>query len=244
MFGGMLVRYRCRIDPTPGQRQALARALGCARVVYNDTLAERRRAYQAGEQLSDTEVQRRVVTLAKHTTQWAWLAEVASVVLVQACQDAHRAYRNWFNSLSGKRKGRRVGRPRYRTKRGRQSIRLTRNGFALHAGRLYLAKVGEVRVRWSRELPSVPSSVTIIREPDSRYYASFVVDRDPTPLPPVARSTHRRDRSWPGRPRHDRRQRRHHRDRRQPAALARRPAAACPRAAGTVPQAERLGQPR
>ena len=182
----MLVRYRYRIDPTPRQRQALARAFGCARVVYNDALAERQRAYHAEERLSDTEVQRRVITLAKSTPERAWLAEVASVALVQACQDARRAYRNWFDSISGKRRGRRVGRPRFRTKHGRQSIRLTRNGFAVRGQRLYLAKVGEVRVRWSRELPSVPSSVTIIREPDGRHYASFVVDRDPTPLPPVA----------------------------------------------------------
>jgi len=67
-------------------------------------------------------------------------------------------------------------------------IRLTRNGFAFHGSRLYLAKVGQVRVRWSRELLSVPSSVTIIREPDGRYYASFVVERDPTPLLPVPRT--------------------------------------------------------
>jgi putative transposase len=45
-----------------------------------------------------------------------------------------------------------------------------------------------VRVRWSRELPSAPSSVTVIREPDGRYYASFVVDREPSLLPPVSRT--------------------------------------------------------
>jgi Helix-turn-helix domain len=188
MLSGMLVRYRYRIDPTPGQRQALARAFGCARVVYNDALAERRRAYEAGERLSDTEVQRRVVTQAKRTPERAWLAEVASVALVQACQDARRAYRNWFDSLTGKRRGRSVGRPRFRTKHGRQSIRLTRNGFALQRGRLHITKVGRVRVRWSRELPSVPSSVTVIRESDGRYYASFVVERDPTPLAAVSRT--------------------------------------------------------
>ena len=37
--------------------------------------------------------------------------------------------------------------------------------------------------KWSRDLPSVPSSVTVIREPDGRYYASFVVEREATPLP-------------------------------------------------------------
>src|SRR5215212_8695892 len=124
---GMLVRYRYRIDPTGVQRQALARAFGCARVVYNDALAERRRASLAGEKLSDTELQRRVVTLAKTRPERAWLAEVASVALVQACQDARRAYGNWFDSRSGSRKGRRVGQPRFRSKHGRQSIRLTRN---------------------------------------------------------------------------------------------------------------------
>jgi putative transposase len=184
----MQLRYRYRIDPTPGQRQALARAFGCARVVYNDALLERERAHHAGEKITDTEVQRRVVTLAKSTPERAWLAEVASVVLVQACQDARRAYRNWFDSRAGRRKGRRVGHPRFRSKHGRQSIRLTRNGFALNGTRLYVAKVGKVRVRWSRELPSVPSSVTVLREPDGRFYASFVVKRHPTPLPPVGRT--------------------------------------------------------
>jgi transposase len=44
-------------------------------------------------------------------------------------------------------------------------------------------KVGDIKVEWSRELPSVPSSVTVIREPDGRYYASFVVERETVPLP-------------------------------------------------------------
>jgi putative transposase len=176
------VRYRYRLYPSPGQQQRLARAFGCARVVYNDCLRLREDCHTAGERISDTEVQRRVVTLAKLTPERAWLAEVGSVVLVQACQDARRAYRNWFKSMSGTRKGHKIGRPVFRRKHGRQSIRLTRNGFALHRERLCVVKVGDLKVRWSRGLPSVPSSVTVIRESDGRYYASFVVERQPTPL--------------------------------------------------------------
>jgi putative transposase len=179
----MQVRYRYRIYPMPGQQQALARAFGCARVVYNDCLRVRDEAHAAGEKISDTEVQRRVVTVAKQTPERAWLGEVASVALVQACQDARRAYRNWFGSLSGQRKGRKVRHPAFRRKHRRQSIRLTRNGFALHGERLYVAKVGDIKVKWSRDLPSVPSSVTVIMETDGRYYASFVVERKATPLP-------------------------------------------------------------
>jgi putative transposase len=185
--GAMRVRYRYRIYPAPGQQQALARAFGCARVVYNDCLRLRDACHAAGEKISDTEVQRRVVTLAKLTPERAWLAEVASVALVQACQDARRAYRNWFDSLSGKRKGRKAGHPAFRRKHHRQSIRLTRNGFARHGDRLYVAKIGDIKVEWSRDLPSVPSSVTVIREPDGRYYASFVVEREAALLPACER---------------------------------------------------------
>jgi putative transposase len=152
-------------------------------VVFNDSLQLREERRAAGEKISDSEIQRRVITLAKATAEREWLAEAPSVALVQACNDARRAYRNWFDCLSGQRKGRRIGHPRLRRKRGRQSIRLTRNGFILRGERLYVAKVGEIRVRWSRLLPSEPSSVTVIREPDGRYYASFVVTRAAAPLP-------------------------------------------------------------
>jgi putative transposase len=49
--------------------------------------------------------------------------------------------------------------------------------------------VGDIKVTWSRDLPSVPSSVTVIREADGRYYASFVVERDGRPLPRCDRET-------------------------------------------------------
>jgi putative transposase len=185
---GVQVRYRYRAYPTSGQRQMLARTFGCARVVFNDALRLREELRAAGVRLSDSEIQRRVVTEAKQRPEREWLSEVASVALVQACQDARRAYRNWFDSLSGRRKGRRVGKPRFRRKSNRQCIRLTRNGFSVREnGGVYLAKIGEIRVRWSRHLPSAPSSVTVIREPDGRYYLSFVVERRAQPLPPADR---------------------------------------------------------
>jgi len=166
-----------------------ARIFGCTRVVFNDALAAREDAYRAGTKLSDSAIQRIVITDAKKTDERRWLAEVPSVALIQSVNDSRRAWRNFFDSRTGKNKGRKVGRPRMKSRKTqRQSFRLTRNGFSVRPnGRLYLAKVGNVRVRWSRNLPSDPSSVTINREPDGHYYASFVVNVEAVSLPAVNR---------------------------------------------------------
>jgi putative transposase len=140
-------RYRYRIEPTAAQQRTLARVFGCVRVVFNDALRIRDEAYRAGVKLSDGEIQRRVITQAKRTAERSWLAEVASVALVQSVNDSRRAWRNFFDSHTGKRGGCKVGRPRMKSKKDhRQSFRLTRNGFRIRTnGRLFLAKVGEVR---------------------------------------------------------------------------------------------------
>ncbi|MFQ6227806.1 RNA-guided endonuclease InsQ/TnpB family protein [Nocardia sp. NPDC002869] len=181
------IRYNFRVYPTPGQRIALAQAFGCARVVYNDNLRVREEAYAAGKKLSDTEIQRLVVTEAKRTPGRAWLVGVSSVVLVQACQDARSAYRNWFDSMAGKRQGPKLGKPRLRSRKDhRQAVRLTRNGFSLRPDRrLYVAKVGEMKLAWSRDLPAEPSSVTVIKDAAGRYFASFVVQVGDRALPEV-----------------------------------------------------------
>ena len=69
---GMQLRYRYRLAPTIEQRQALACAFGCARVVYNDALRLREEAHTAGRPFrSDSEVLRLVTTLAKRTPERA-----------------------------------------------------------------------------------------------------------------------------------------------------------------------------
>ncbi|MBB5828894.1 RNA-guided endonuclease InsQ/TnpB family protein [Micromonospora carbonacea] len=175
------LRYRFRVYPTPGQQIALAKAFGCARVVFNDGLRLRQCAREAGEKyVSDGELSRRVITEAKLMPQRAWLGEVSAVVLQQALADLNTAYRNFFASVTGRRKGRMVAPPRFRSRKdNRQAIRFTRNARfkVLDNGRLRLPKIGDLDVRWSRTLPSDPSSVAIIRDAAGRYFASFVVTR-------------------------------------------------------------------
>jgi len=183
------LRYNYRVYPDAGQREALARSFGCARVVFNDGLRARQRARENGQKyIPDGDLSARVITGAKATPERAWLSEVSSVVLQQALADLNVAYRNFFASITGKRRGRKVAPPRFRSRKdNRQAIRFTKNARfkILGNGRLRLPKIGDVPVRWSRDLPANPSSVTVVRDAAGWYFASFVVQSTDQPLPPT-----------------------------------------------------------
>ncbi|EQD87613.1 transposase IS605 [Saccharopolyspora erythraea D] len=159
-------------------------------MVFNDAVRARHDAYQAGSPVPKAaELSRLLITRAKKTAERWWLAEVSAVVLQQALRDAEQAFRNFFDSLAGKRKGRRMGAPRFKTRRDvRQSIRFTANArwSTTSGGKLRLPKIGDVAVKWSRVLVGKPSSVTVIKDVAGRYFASFVVDTDPEAITDAA----------------------------------------------------------
>lgn len=184
----MQLRYQFRLYPTHGQQTSLARTFGCARVVYNDALRIRQDAHAAKLPFPKSgDLSKRLITQAKKTPERAWLANAPVGVMQHALRDLDQAYRNFFDSLSGKRKGPKIGAPRFKSKRdNRQVARYTRSDAfrVLPNGKLRLPKVGEVAVRWSRALPSDPSSVTVIKDAAGRYFASFVVQTDPSEVLP------------------------------------------------------------
>ncbi|TAF49193.1 MAG: transposase, partial [Oscillatoriales cyanobacterium] len=153
--------------------------------MFNDALQLRQEEYKTnGKTISSTELQKQLITQAKHTPERWWLAEVSNIALQQSVQDACLAFKNFFQSLKGKRKGQKVGFPRFKRKSNAQAFRLTRGGFSIRDNsKLYLAKIGDVKVRWSRELPSEPSSVTVIQDAAGRYFVSFVCDVEPIQHP-------------------------------------------------------------
>jgi len=150
--------------------------------VYNNALAARKASYEAGDGwIPSGLLSRRLITEAKGNPGTAFLGEVSAVVLQQALRDDDVAFKNFFDSATGRRKGKRVGESRFRSRRdNRQAIRFTANARfkVADAGRLSLPKIGEVKVRWSRDLPSEPSSVTVVKDASGRYFASFVVATD------------------------------------------------------------------
>lgn len=172
----MKARYQYRIYPTDQQCQDLAKLFGCVRVVWNDALA----LCKESEKLpSNGDLQKIGITQAKKTKERKWLSEVSNIPLQQSIADLGVAYKNFFESLNGKRKGIKVKPPRFKKKDNRQSARFRKGGFSIKGEKVYLAKIGDFYPVWSRELPSEPSSVTVIKDCAGRYFLSFVVEVEP-----------------------------------------------------------------
>jgi len=172
----MKSRYQFRIYPTPGQQKSLARLFGCVRVVWNDALAL---CEQSDRLPKNSELQKLCITQAKKTESREWLGQVSVVPLQQSVADLGVSFKNFFQSRSGRRKGRKVNPPRFKRRINRQTARFTQRGFKVKNTKVYLAKIGDIKVKWSRPLPSEPSSVTVIKDCANRYFLSFVVEVEP-----------------------------------------------------------------
>ena len=178
----MKARYSYRIYPKQSQIVPLAKAFGCARVIWNDALAIYKEAFKQGLP-RPKDVDKQVITQAKKTEKRAWLSEVSNIVLQQSFRDLQTACNNYFSSKKGTRKGKPVGSPKFKKKQSRQAIRFRKGGFSVHSMSVKLAKIGHIPIVFSRPLPSPPSSVTIIKDCTGRYFASFVVEISPTDAP-------------------------------------------------------------
>lgn len=172
----MKSRYHYRISPSEQQRKDLAKLFGCVRVVWNDALA----LCKKSEKLpSNGDLQKICITQAKKTQEREWLSEVSNIPLQQSIADLGVAWNNFFASIKGKRKGKKVNPPKFKKRTNRQSARFRKGGFSIKAAKVFLAKIGCIKTKWSRPLPSEPSSVTVIKDTAGRYFLSFVVEVQP-----------------------------------------------------------------
>jgi putative transposase len=164
----------------------LARTFGCARVVWNRTLAARHARYATERRSTSYAQTDAALTAMKKDPELAWLNEVSSVPLQQALRHQHQAFSAFF--------ARRARYPRYKSRRGRQSATYTRSAFRMKNGALWLAKADTaLPVVWSWpgvDLASLnPTSVTVSRDPCGRWYVTFHAEAaDPAPLPATGQS--------------------------------------------------------
>lgn len=168
--------YQYRFYPTPEQADLLARTFGCVRFVYNTVLRWRTDVFFNERQKIDYTQANARLTAIKKLPELAFLNEVSCVPLQQCLRHQQAAFKHFFEG--------RAQYPAFKKKRYRQSAEFTTSAFRYRDGQLFLAKCAEpLAIRWSRPLPSAPSTVTVSRDAAGRYFVSCLCEFMPETLP-------------------------------------------------------------
>lgn len=168
--------YKYRIYPTSEQVELLERTFGCVRFVYNSILRWRTDAYYSEQAKVNYNAASSRLTELKKDPELYWLNDVSSVPLQQAIRNQQTAFKNFFEG--------RAKYPTFKKKRSKQSAQMTKAAFKCVDGKLYMAKSKQpLDVRWSRELPSEPTTITISKDSAGRYFVSCLCRFEPKSLP-------------------------------------------------------------
>ena len=171
--------YKYRFYPTEQQAELLAKSFGCCRFVWNNSLRYRTDAYyKDGESISHSALEKRLVSLKQ---EFEWLQDVSSVIFQQTLRDQQEAFKNFWDKKAKY--------PNFKSKHHKQSIRLTKSAFKYRDGQLFIAKSKQpLDIRWSRDLASKPSSITISKDRAGRYFVSMLCEFEAKAMPITAKT--------------------------------------------------------
>lgn len=171
----MKLRYRYRIYPTDEQQKHLAREFGAARYAYNWALRLRSDSFRNGVRMNDLKTS---AAWTQERRSLPWASETSCVPPQQALRHLQAAFVNFFDK--------RAEYPSFKKKARTQSAEYTRSAFQYDPETrvLSFAKLGAVKVRWSRAFVSGPTTATITKSPSGRYHVTLCLDEpEPQPLP-------------------------------------------------------------
>ncbi|MDE0206702.1 MAG: transposase [Candidatus Tectomicrobia bacterium] len=173
--------YKFRLYPSRLQAEALSRELAAAQRLYNAALEQRRFAWR-----------RRGVSLG-YNAQAGDLRDLrASGAQTPAnyscCQDVLRRLDKAFQAFFRRtRAGDKPGFPRFKSRDRYDSVTFPAYGDGCRIrenGKLYLQGVGEIRVKWHRQVAGKVKTVTVRRRA-GRWHVCFSVECESEPLPVV-----------------------------------------------------------
>jgi putative transposase len=177
--------YKYRLYPTKGQAAKLERVLDLCRELYNAALQERRDAYRmAGMTVSYYEQKRELPGVKEVRPEYRL---VGSQVLQDVIQRVGRAFDAFLRRV---RAGAKPGYPRFRGPDRYDSFTYSQAGWTLDAaGRLVLAGIGALKVRWSRAMAGTIKTVTIRRSAEQWFVCFSCLLDVPRPATPQRPAT-------------------------------------------------------
>ena len=149
----MIKSYKVRLEPNKQQEQQMFFQAGCARHIYNWTLAFQKERYEKGEKFISAMGMSKYLTAYKKQEGNEWLKDCDSIVLVTAYTDACTAFKNFFREVK---KGNAKSYPRFKSKNkttpafapNYQAIKISEN-------QVKLPKIGIVKLSRKNYIPIV-----------------------------------------------------------------------------------------
>lgn len=169
--------YKFRLYPSADQEAVLAQVFGSKRWIYNHFLGVQKELWASEKKhLSHFDMNYQIVELKKQP-ETEWLKKSDSIALQNATEDLATAYKNFFNSIQGKRKGKKMELPRFKKKTSRQSYRT--RGVKILDGAVKLPKIKtQVPCVFHREIPEHAKikSCTVSKTPSGKYFISILTE--------------------------------------------------------------------
>ena len=167
----MIKAYKFRIYPTKSQKRKLEDTLELCRQVYNRTLAYRKDAWEKdGKSVSKYETHQLLPDWKRDRSE---LKEVFSQVLQECQQRVDLAFQYFFRRVKN---GENPGYPRFKGKGRYDSFTYPQMGFKLKSGKLYLSKIGDVKIKLHRAIEGKIKRCTVHRYPTGKWFICLTVE--------------------------------------------------------------------
>jgi putative transposase len=174
----MIKAHKIRLNPTSEQEVHFRKAAGTARFVFNWALAawKHHKAVAPAEEYGVMALKKDFNALKRE--QFPWVYDVAKDVAEGAFTNLGAALKNYYDSKNGKRHGRKVGFPKFKSRKNKRwSFRLNNDKIDVADHALYVPKLGWVNMAESLRLEGRPMGAVVSRQAD-RWYVSITVELD------------------------------------------------------------------
>ena len=162
--------YKFRMEPTALQSDELLRMAGTARFIWNWALDRCQTFYKENQKGIAPSQLSSELTALKSKEQW--LYDFDSQSLQQVLKNLKQAYENHFNPKM------RSGFPKFKTKKNpKQSFRIPQR-VVLKNGRVYVPKLGWVKVRQSQQIEGQTKSAVFKRTAIGKWFVTLTTEFD------------------------------------------------------------------
>jgi putative transposase len=167
--------YRFRMEPTVEQRHALNRMAGARRWVWNWALRRWKDYYaEYGKSIPLVQLSAELTQLKK-LPETVWLSEVHAGSLQQVIRDLHGSLVGFFEK--------RARYPKFKSKkRDKARFRIPQKAKLIN-GKVYIPKVGYIRIRQSQGVNEETKSATFKRDAKGHWFVTLVAEFE---MPDVA----------------------------------------------------------